>query len=328
MIPNIETARELIAGARNIILTAHIRPDGDAICSTLALRRWLKAQGKNATVILPNNYPEYYSWLTDIRSIVVFEERPEEATRMIRESDLIFAVDYNTLGRISAVRPIVEQHTAAKRIVIDHHLNPEIECDYLYSVPEAAASCELVYRFITALDGDDTRIDLPMAEQLLSGILTDTGGLSYSSNNPELYYIFGSLIAKGIDKDALSRRVFHNYTVDRFRLMSHCLEHMEILPDGHTALIVISEEVKQRFNYRSGDSESIVNMPMQIKEINRSIVVREEKRQSNVSLRSEGNVPVNTIAQLFGGGGHKNAAGFESTLPLKELIERLKRVLN
>lgn len=323
-----DKTRQIINQAAHIVLTAHIRPDGDAICSTLALCRWLKTQGKDTTVILPNAYPEYYSWMPGIRDIVVFETETEKATQLIREAELIFCVDYNTLGRLSAARPIVEQNKNARRIVIDHHIGPEIECDVLLSEPEAAAACELVYRFINELDGNDARVDKATAELLLSGILTDTGGLSYSSNDPELYTVIAALIAKGVDKDAISRKVFHNYTVDRFRLMSHCISSMEILPDGHTALIVLTDDIKRRFNFRVGDSEGIVNLPLQIKEINRSIFVRQDKEHINVSLRSEGDVTVNTIAMLFGGGGHKNASGFESELPVKELVERIKRVLH
>lgn len=325
MIENIETARRLIDGATNVVLTGHIRPDGDSVGSTLAMARYLRQHGKNVTVIYPNAYPDFYNWIPDIKSVVIFEENSEKAIKSIVESDLFFCLDYNQMSRISAVRPIVESHPTPK-IVIDHHLGLEIDAEFTLSVPEAAATCQLVFNFIKELSGTEA-IDLQMAEYLMIGLTTDTGNLAYSANDPELYYIMGELIAKGIDKTALYNRLFHTYTADRFRLMSYLMSKMELLNDGKTALVVITQADMRKYNYKHGDSEGFVNMPLQISKVTRSILVREEKDQISVSLRSVGDVTVNNIAELFGGGGHKNAAGCEFNLPLKEALERLKRVL-
>lgn len=325
MIENLETARRLINEANNIVLTGHIRPDGDAVGSTMAMAYYLRSLGKKATVIYPNGYPEFFSWIPGIKDTVIFEERPDEALEIIRESDLHICLDYNQMSRISAVRPIVEGHPTP-RMVVDHHINMEIEADFILSRPEAAATCQLVYLLIRELSGAAIT-DRQLAEYLMIGITTDTGNTAFSANDPQLYYIIGDLIATGIDKTALYNRLFHTYTADRFRLMSYLMSKMEMLNDGKTALVVLTQADMHKYNYKNGDSEGFVNMPLQISKVTRSILVREEKGQINVSLRSVGDVPVNTIAELFGGGGHKNAAGCEFDVPLKEALERLKRVL-
>jgi len=325
MIENIETARRLINESNNIVVTGHIRPDGDAVGSTMAMARYLRQLGKNVTVIYPNAYPEFFDWIPEIKSTLIFETQTEIATKAILESDLHICLDYNQMSRISAVRPIVEGHQTP-RIVIDHHIGLEIEGEFTLSVPEAAATCQLVYKFIKELSGVEV-IDRQLAEYLLIGITTDTGNTAFSANDPELYYIIGDLIATGIDKTTLYNRLFHTYTADRFRLMCYLMSKMELLNEGKTALVVLSQADMRKFNYRNGDSEGFVNMPLQISKITRSILVREEKNQINVSLRSVGDVPVNKIAELFGGGGHKNAAGCEFDVPLKEALERLKKVL-
>lgn len=325
MIENIEVARSLIEHSSKILLTGHVRPDGDAIGATLALRRYLMSLGKEATVILPNAYPNYYSWIPDIQSILILENNQAKVTEVIKEADLLFCVDYNQLSRISALRPLVEP-LKIPRIVIDHHIGPQIPCDFLYSVSSASASAELVYRFICEMSGDGA-IDLTIATQIMIGITTDTGGLSFSCNNPELYHIVGNLVAKGVDRNNLNIKLFHTYSVDRFKLMSHCLSKMEILDDGRTALMTLTEKEQKKFNYQVGDTEGFVNMPLTIQKINRSILIREEDGEVKVSLRSEGDNPVNTIAELFGGGGHKNAAGFEAKLPIVEVVDRLKRLV-
>lgn len=321
---------EIVESAKNVVVTAHIRPDGDAIGSTLAFARYLEKKGKNAHVVMPNRYPDFYSWVTGIEDVVIFEEESQRATQLIKEADLLCSLDYNQMGRISAVRPIFEANRSAKRLVIDHHIGMEIEADYIMSDHTAAATCELVYRYIRD-NGDENLIDLQMAENMLMGILTDTGGLSYSSNNPELYLTVAALLKYGVDKDALSIKAFHTYSESRFKLMNYALSKMEILPDGHTALIVLSRAELIKFAYSTGDLEGVVNMPLQMLKVDRSVLMREDlkKNQINVSLRSEGDVPVNVVAEHFGGGGHKNAAGFESELPMsvavKQLCDELKK---
>ena len=167
--------------------------------------------------------------------------------------------------------------------------------------------------------------------------MTDTGNFSFNSNHPEMYQIVGDLVAAGVNKDAIYNRVFNAYSADRMRLMGYCLyQKMKVFPEHHTALIYLSRKELYRFNFQSGDAEGIVNLPLQIKDVYYSVFMREDKvnpseqtlsggskTKIKISLRSQGDRPVNVFAKdIFGGGGHANASGGEYYGPLPEAVQR------
>ena len=176
-----------------------------------------------------------------------------------------------------------------------------------------------------------------IATCIYTGMMTDTGNFSFNSNYPEMYQIVGDLVALGVNKDEIYNRVFNAYSADRMRLMGYCLyQKMRIFPEHHTALIYLSRKELYRFNFQSGDAEGIVNLPLQIKDIHYSCFMREDKvnptevalaggskTKIKISLRSQGNRPVNVFAKdIFGGGGHANASGGEYYGPLPEAVQR------
>ena len=176
-----------------------------------------------------------------------------------------------------------------------------------------------------------------IATCIYTGMMTDTGNFSFNSNYPEMYQIVGELVSFGVNKDEIYNRVFNAYSADRMRLMGYCLyQKMRIFPEYHTALIYLSRKELYRFNFQSGDAEGIVNLPLQIKDIHYSCFMREDKvnptevalaggskTKIKISLRSQGNRPVNVFAKdIFGGGGHANASGGEYYGPLPEAVQR------
>lgn len=322
----IESAKTLIDQSNKIAITCHISPDGDAIGSSLALYWYLRERGKEAVVVVPNMFPDFLKWLEGSDAILVYETQTEEAKQVITDADLIFCLDYNALNRISRVKDAVSE-SKAKRVLIDHHLDPDIECDVTISHPEAAATCELIYRFFDDL-GAISQISKPCAEALYTGLMTDTGNFSYNSQNPDLYIIVSELLKKGINKDAIYNNVFNVYSVSRLRLIGYCLyQKMRIFPEFKTAVIAMSKEECARFNYEKGDTEGLVNMPLQIKEIDVSIFVREDEDKIKISFRSQGEVHVNKMAEHFKGGGHKNAAGGESYCSLRRTLHQIENVI-
>ena len=324
---DIDTAKRLIYNANHIVVTAHISPDGDAVGSTLGLYHFLMKIGKDAVVILPNRFPAFLNWMPGSDKIVIMEEKTAETVSLMKAADLVFCVDYNSIDRINGLKPLMEQ-SKAKKIMIDHHSYPGDFCDVTISYPEISSASELVFRFICRM-GYFQEITLEGAECIYTGMMTDTGGFTYNSNSAEIYSIIYELINKGIDKDAIYRRVFNTYSADRMKLMGYCLSKMVVMPEEHTAYIVLTQEEKRRFNYKVGDTEGFVNMPLQIEGICKSVFVREDTDKVKLSFRSQGDVPVNTWAAEFGGGGHLNAAGGESYLSLEEtikkLVEKIKR---
>ncbi len=322
---SIVQSRRFIDNANKILLTGHISPDGDSLGATLGLYHLLKQLGKDVMVMVPNRYPAFFSWMPGIDKVFVMEENKTEAVKVIKEADLIFCIDYNTLDRVNGMKPLLEQ-SKAKKIMIDHHLDPNVNCDVVISHPEVSSASELVFRFMCRM-GFYQEVSLESAECIYTGMMTDTGGFTYNSNNPEIYIIIKALLEKGVDKDAIYNKVFHTYSEDRLRLMGYCLNKMEIIPESNAAIIVLTQEELQRFNYKVGDTEGIVNMPLQIENVNKSVLVREDKTQIKLSFRSQGDVAVNIMAEKFGGGGHKNAAGGESTQSMAETLDKLRRVL-
>ena len=322
---DIDTAKRLIYNADHIVVTAHISPDGDAVGSTLGLYHFLMKIGKDAVVILPNRFPAFLNGMPGSDKIVIMEEKTAETVSLMKAADLVFCVDYNSIDRINGLKPLMEQ-SKAKKIMIDHHPYPGDFCDVTISYPEISSASELVFRFICRM-GYFQEITLEGAECIYTGMMTDTGGFTYNSNSAEIYSIIYELINKGIDKDAIYRRVFNTYSADRMKLMGYCLSKMVVMPEEHTAYIVLTQEEKRRFNYKVGDTEGFVNMPLQIEGICKSVFVREDTDKVKLSFRSQGDVPVNTWAAEFGGGGHLNAAGGESYLSLEETIKKLVEII-
>lgn len=298
--------------ARNYLIVTHISPDGDAIGSSLAMMHYLKSMNKNATVMVPNAFPDYFLKIDGAEEIKVFDESVNQLD-IINRADVIICLDFNDANRLGALNfHIID--VCCNKIMIDHHLHPQNFCDSVLSVPSASSTCELVYHFLCAI-GKHASIDKKVAQSLYLGMMTDTGCFSYNSNNPDIFLIVSDLLSKGVDKDFLYRTVNNNYSENRMKLMGYALcINMKLYKEGQVALITLSDKELKRFNYQPGDSEGFVNLPLQILGVKMSVLIREDKslKQHKVSARSVGDIPCNEfMANYFNGGGHKNAAGGE-----------------
>lgn len=323
----IEKTQELIHKSNKIVIVAHKRPDGDAVGSSLGLYHFLFTHEKETYIILPDGIPDYLSSLPCAKEIINYDTQEEEARKIIDECDLIFCLDFNDISRIGALAEPIGA-SPAKKIMVDHHMHNTGFCDVTISHPELASTSELIFRLICRM-GYFTEMSLESAECICAGMLTDTGGLAYNANSPEIYSIICELLKKGVDKDALYRRLFNNYSESRMRLMGYMMyKKMEVLPEYQTAILSLTYKEMVQFNYKPGDSEGFVNMPLSIGPVICSIFIKEEKGVMKLSFRSQGNFNVNKMASdLFDGGGHFNASGAESKLPMEEVIKRVKKAL-
>ncbi len=313
---------------KNVVVTAHTSPDGDAIGSCLGLYEYLKRKGKNVTVIVPNYFPDFLHWMKDADKVVLFERQKTLSYNIINMADLICCLDFNEMSRIDELAMPISK-AKAKKILIDHHLNPnKSPFDFVISRPEASSTCELVFRVLDAIGGVD-QLTFAGAEDLYAGMFTDTGGFSFNSNEPDVFVIISELLRKGIDKDLINRRINNNFSPDRLRLVGYVLyEKLQVFPDLHASFFTMTKEELAQFNYLKGDMEGIVNMPLQIKGHKLSISLREdtEKPVIRVSARSVDDLPCNEIcAQFFNGGGHKNASGGTLECSMEEAIEITKK---
>ena len=294
------------------VIVSHVSPDGDAIGSSLGLWHFLCSQGKTANVIVPNAFPDFLKWMPGSKDILLYDRYREFANKLIAEADVICCLDFNAIHRIDAVGPAVLA-SPARKILIDHHLYPEDFCRIVISHPEISSTSELVFRLICRL-GYFGEITKEGAECIYTGMMTDTGGFTYNSNDREIYFIISELLTKGIDKDAIYRKVYNTYSESRLRLMGYVLTQMKVYDGYNAAMISLTKNEQGRFSYIRGDSEGFVNIPLSIKNVVLSCFLREdtEKPMIKISLRSVGTFPCNKLAaEFFNGGGHLNASGGE-----------------
>ena len=315
--------------ADNIVIVSHVSPDGDAIGSSLGLWHFLESQGKNAHVIVPNAYPDFLKWMPGSKDILLYDRYTEFADKLIARADVICCLDFNALNRIDKLAPSVEA-SQGRKILIDHHLNPDDFCRIAISHPEISSTSELVFRLICRM-GYFEDLSKEAAECIYTGMMTDTGGFTYNSNNQEIYFIISELLSKGIDKDEIYRKVYNTYSESRMRLMGYILySKLRVYQDCNAALISLSAKEQSQFDYVKGDSEGFVNIPLSIKGVRFSCFLREdtEKAMIKISLRSVGDFPCNKVAaEFFNGGGHLNASGGEHWGTMEEAEQLFEKAL-
>ena len=321
-ISKIEEFRNLLAESRNIVIVGHTNPDGDAIGSSLALAEVLTARGHNVTCTLPNNYPYYLRWIPNSQSIIIYRNDEEHRTeKALDEADVIVCADMNALTRADALGDVVAKNTTAKRILIDHHLYPAEGFDIMFSHPESSSTAFLMYSIIVALYGKEA-ITAKVATQLYVGIMTDTGNFAFSNLTPELFEAVAALSATGIDIPQIYNNVYNSFTEGRAKLFGYAINRkMKTLLGGRVAYMSLTEEEMRRFWFQQGDNEGFVNYPLTIKKMKMSAMFTAQTGFIRVSLRSRGDIDVDTFARrYFNGGGHKNAAGGKSFVSMEETI--------
>lgn len=324
----IQDVKKKVIECEKFVIISHISPDGDAIGSSLGLASFLKELGKTVSVVMPNAFPDFLKWMNGASDILVYADNRAEVEKIVLNSDVIFTLDFNALHRIGNDFGTLVADSKACKILIDHHLDPAGFPDITISYPQMASTSEMIFRVICRM-GYFTEMTKECAECIYTGMMTDTGAFTYNSNNPEIYAIISELIKKGIDKDQIYRNVYNNYSADRFRLMGYILsEKMKIYPEIGTALLTLSTAELMRFNFRKGDTEGFVNIPLSIKGIIFSAFIKEDVDKVKLSFRSQGEFNTNEFSStVFGGGGHLNASGAESYVSLDETIKKFEAAL-
>jgi phosphoesterase RecJ-like protein len=324
---NIRKSNKLINSSRHIVIVTHTAPDGDALGSSLGLWHFLSELGKNVNVIVPDDYPSFYKWMPGSDKIIIADTQQQYAGELITGADLIFCLDFNEPHRIANLETAVIE-SKAKKILIDHHLNPGRFCEITISHPDMSSTAELVFRFICRM-GMFEYINTFCAECIYTGMMTDTGAFTFNSNRPDIFFIISELLQAGIDKDAIYSRVYNQHSAGRVRLQGYVLhEKMKLYEKHHTSLITLSLEEHQKFNIQKGDTEGFVNIPLSIRDVVFSAFIREDKKMIKISLRSKGEFPCNRFAsEVYGGGGHLNASGGEFYGPFDEAIRKFEESL-
>lgn len=323
----------LIKAASKVVLIGHFNPDGDSVGSVVAAAHYFASRGLSPVILLPSAYPDSMEFLNPEEfPIRVVEEDVEGARAAVAAADLVVCLDFNRLSRSEYLEDAILGATGRK-VLIDHHLNPERECfDLVFSCIEVSSACELLFWVIMNLPdigGDVQRLPMKCAEAIYVGMMTDTNNFS-NSVVPSTFEMAARLIARGIDKDDLQERILHCYSIPRTRLMGHLVKDNLRIVGDYAAYMTLSNEEKDFYEFKPGDSEGFVNIPLSISSVKVSALFTEnfDGKYIRVSLRSKGEVDVNSFAKrYFNGGGHRNASGGRLYMPIGEVPAYFERSL-
>ena len=324
---SIERLRMLINSVQHVVITCHKSPDGDALGSSLALCHVLRRLGKDAVLVTPDMAPKSLEFIPGVRDIVVLTKQEMRARHVLKEAQLIFCLDFNSLKRIDRLAELMEPLTTP-RVLIDHHLDPDDCFDLAISFPEASSTCELVFRVFMQM-GLLRFMDRTAASCLYVGLLTDTGGFAYSCDSPEFYEIVALIMRRRFDRMMFYNKAMNTFSADSLRLQGYAIsQKMQLFPEQGAALIVLDKNELERYNYNRGDTETLVNKPLAIPEVYWSVFMREDQDRIKISCRSQGDFSVSDIcSRYFNGGGHENAAGGDFYGSLDEAVSLFHQVL-
>lgn len=325
---NLPDLKDLLRTSKKIVITTHHKPDADALGSSLAMWGYLKKKKHDVKVITPTDYPDFLNWMNGNDEVIIFNQGNEEKSRkLVEEADLIFCLDFSALSRINELGDII-RNAKGKKVLVDHHLEPENFADVNFSDITAAATAVLIYKIIVGL-GDRDHLDTCIGECIYAGIMTDTGSFRHPSTNREVHLIIAELINLAVDISKIHRLIYDNNTEERLRFLGYALlNKLKVLPEVYTSYIAISAEELKQFDSQTGDTEGLVNYALSLEKVVMAAVIIEREDAVKISFRSKGEFSVNEFARKhFEGGGHRNAAGGKSSLSLDETVKKFIEVL-
>ncbi|MEO8238242.1 MAG: bifunctional oligoribonuclease/PAP phosphatase NrnA [Flavobacterium sp.] len=324
-IQDIQAIQLLLAAPKKIAIIPHRGPDGDAMGSTLGLYHFLLKNNHQPTVIAPNDFPDFLSWLPGSETVKIFEKDTENCTKILEEAELIFTLDFNAFHRTGEM-----EHTLARLkapfIMIDHHQKPDDYATYTYSDTSFGSTCEMVYNFILFLDKKED-LDKTIATCLYTGILTDSGSFRFPKTTGNTHRIVADLIDLGAENTEIPVLLFDNSSYSRLQLLGRALQNMKVFEAYKTSYTSLTQDELDSFNYVKGDTEGIVNYGLSIKGIVFTAIFIENKDEKiiKISFRSQGGFDVNQFARdHFNGGGHSNAAGGRSETSMEETLKKFE----
>ena len=302
--------KDIIKTKKHALILSHHGPDGDSVGSSVSISLYLNKIGIENKIIFPDPYPSFYSWVRGINNSIIASENLQLVDNLFKKSDLIFCLDFNNRNRVGInLSPSLINLTEKYVIVIDHHTNPENFGDFEIIDTNASSTCELVFNLIKS-NGDFDLIDIPIAESIYIGLITDTGSFKYSSVSSSTHLIASKLKEIGLNHVDIHNNIFDQNSLSKINLLGYALQKIKIDQNSSLAYLVLSQKELKQFNFQKGDSEGFVNYCLSIKGIKNAFFLREDKTLIKISLRSKGDVKMNEFSQkYYGGGGHQNAAG-------------------
>lgn len=318
---------DLIKDNNDIVITAHINPDGDAIGSELTLSRYLKSEGKQVKIINHSPTPEYLQFLiNDNSEIELFDSSSH--LEVISQADIIVMLDINQLSRTGNLEESIRM-SKAKKICIDHHEYPENFADVEIINTEKSSTGELIYDFLSEAK---FKLNFDIALPLYVAILTDTGSFKYDRTTPKVHRIVAELLETGIDTKTVYREIYDKGTASRIQLLGRALSSLTLVNRGKVSYMIVKRSDLAKTGTSEEDVEGFVNYNLTIKDVEVGIFFFELENGVKASFRSVSKVPVNKLAKEFNGGGHFHAAGARITgqkleLSIREVLEETEKYI-
>lgn len=312
----------LIENASKITVVTHMKPDGDAMGSSLAMYHFLTwFTDCDARIVLNDRFPANLAFLVDedtSKNILVHAEDAEDASERITSSDLIICLDFNAFHRTDKLEDALKTATC-KKVLIDHHLFPDLENFALaFTTPEISSASELLFHILKAMpqcEGKASNLPMKAAEALMTGMTTDTNNFN-NSVYPSTFSMASELIAIGVDRDKILYNLLNRFGENRLRLLGTMLKDLLTITDDGVAYMILDKEIQEKYQINEGDTEGFVNMPLSIDKVRMSLLLKEDGDRVRVSIRSKKGTSANRCSRLhFNGGGHENAAGGRLNIP-------------
>jgi phosphoesterase RecJ-like protein len=331
LMENLQAFKLLISSPRRVVIVTHVKPDADALGSSLGLAGFLIKKGHSVSVITPSNYPDFLAWMPGNDSVLALSnEKPEnelKAAQLVKESEIVFCLDFSSLSRINNLGEMIRKSDAVK-VLIDHHLEPENFAAFVQWTTASASTAGLVFELIEDMD-EKSLIDRDIANCLYAGLMTDTGGFRHNNTRQKEFLIASELVGLGADPHETARLIYDTSTLERLRLVGFVLsQKLVVLPEYNTAYMTLSQDELKTYGVQTGDTEGLVNYGLSIRGVKLSVMMYDRKEEIKLSFRSLGDFSVNDMARKhFEGGGHRNASGGSSKLSLENTLKKLLEIL-
>jgi bifunctional oligoribonuclease and PAP phosphatase NrnA len=328
---DLQSLQSLLGSPKKVVIVTHFKPDADALGSSLGLAGYLIKKRHSVDVITPSDYPDFLAWMPGkeiVTSLSKDSKQPEKkAQLLIAKAEVIFCLDFSNLKRINELGDMVKVATA-KKMMIDHHLEPEHFADFEKWSVSSASTAELIYELIVEL-GDKALIDENIANCLYAGLMTDTGGFRHNNTTHKEFEVASELVSRGAKPSEVAKNIYDTNSLERLRLTGYVLsQKLIVLPEFSTAYMTITWDELNKFGAQTGDTEGLVNYGLSIKGIKMAVLMYDRKEEIKLSFRSLADFDVNSLARKhFEGGGHKNASGGQSKLSLEETMKKFLAIL-
>lgn len=326
---NLAGLAEFLSTPQKVVIFPHQRPDADALGSCLALSLYLQKKNHQTTVISPTEYPSFLNWMPQNDKVIIHSDTTkDQIEKIIGESTLMCCLDFSSPERTAPLDFYMKQNPDTPILMIDHHRGKADFAHFELWDITAAATAELIYDLILLMN-DRHLIDIPTAQCLYAGIMTDTASFKHPNTTGKILRIAADLIDMGLDTSYVQRMIYDSNTESRIRLLGHALSDcLTVRMDLKTAYFVLKQKDTRKYNTQSGDTEGIVNYALSIEGIDFAAILIDYGYEVRMSFRSVGTFSVADFARnYFGGGGHHNAAGGKSTDSLPKVVERFEQLI-